>query len=116
MLPKKFILQITGFYNGPMVTPQGEMKPMYSFDAAIKKDFLKNNKLSLSVRVSDIFNTLKFDMTSQGSNFNGEMIRKRETRVGYISLIYRIGGQQSKSTKKKDTNGNGKQPGIDEDY
>jgi len=116
MLPKKFILQITGFYNGPMVTPQGEMKPMYSIDAAIKKDFLKNNKLSVSVRVSDIFNTLKFDMTSQGSNFNGEMIRKRETRVGYISLIYRIGGQQSKSTKKKDTNANGKQPGMDEDY
>ena len=118
MLPKKFMLQITGYYNGPIVTPQGEIKPLYSIDAALKKDFMKDKRLSISLRVSDIFNTLKFDITSSGENFNGEMIRKRETRVGYISLVYKLGGQQNKSSKKKENNdnGTGKQSGMDEDY
>ncbi|MDD5570889.1 MAG: TonB-dependent receptor [Bacteroidales bacterium] len=103
-LPKKFFIQLTGFYRGPMVTPQGEMKEMYSVDFGLKKDFLKD-KATLGIRVSDIFKTMKFSniMTSEGLNV--VMDRVHESRVGYISFTYKInGGIKPKQKKRTDEN------------
>ncbi|MFA6924357.1 MAG: TonB-dependent receptor [Bacteroidales bacterium] len=106
-LPKKFFVQFTGFYRGPMVTPQGEMKEMYSIDFGLKKDFLKD-KATLGIRVSDIFNTIKFSNITTTEGLNVIMDRKRESRVGYISFTYKInGGLKQKAKKKPDENNNG---------
>ena len=67
-------------------------------DFAVKKDFLKN-KLSLTVRASDVFNTLKNTYTSWGSNFTADNWRKTETQVLYFSISYSFGA-----------NGNSKKP------
>ncbi len=112
MLPKKFFFQITGFYNGPMVTPQGKIKEMYSLDAALKKDLWKD-KATISLRLSDIFNTLKFRINTYGDGFNADMIRKRETRILYLTFTYRINGGIKQKPKSKDENG--KMP-FDEGY
>lgn len=98
MLPQKFSFQITGFYNGPMVTPQGTMRPMSSVDAALKKDIWKD-KASLSFRVSDIFNTLKFSTTVLGDGFTGTLVRKRETRIAFLSFTYKINGGVKQKAK-----------------
>ena len=89
-----------------MITPQGTMKPMTSVDAAIKKDFWKD-KVSLSIRVSDIFNTMKFSTTVLGDGFTGTLERKRETRIAFLTFTYKINGgvkQKSKPQQQEDKN------------
>jgi outer membrane receptor protein involved in Fe transport len=98
---KKLSLQITGNYSGPVIGLYSKMKPQYSVDAAIKKNFL-DDKLSLTLRASDIFNTLKNRYTSWGYNFNAVNWRKQESRVLYLSLSYTFGsGKSSKSSRSE---------------
>ena len=53
-------LQLTGMYMAPNKMPQSTIKQMMSgVDAGIKQDFWKS-KASLSLNVTDIFNTRKF--------------------------------------------------------
>lgn len=104
MLPKGIMFQLSGFYRGPMVTAQGEMAAMYSADIALKKDFLKD-KLSVSFRLSDVFKTQQFKMTASGDNFSLEHTRKRDSRVAYIGISYKI-NQGLKNKKRPVENNN----------
>ena len=102
---KNLDAQITANYRAPMVTLQGSMKANYSADIAMKKEIFKN--ASLTLRLSDIFNTQKFEMESSGSNFILNNTRKRESRVLYLGFTYKInGGQKGKDKKKSFDNGN----------
>src|SRR6185312_6333761 len=75
-LPKAITLQITGDYTSKTVLPPGRgggggnnwgggnlstangySLPIYGFDAALKKDFLKDKSLSVSLSMNDIFRT-----------------------------------------------------------
>lgn len=89
ILPKDMSMQINFRLNGPSVMPQAVRDGFWVMDAALKKDFL-NRKLSLSLRVSDIFNTMVFRVNTNDSGLIGHMEFKRETRVGYLTLSYRI--------------------------
>jgi outer membrane receptor protein involved in Fe transport len=105
-LPKNFNIQLTGFYRGPMVMVSTRMKPIYAADLAIKKDFW-NDKFTATIRVSDLFNTLKFRDESWGDNFTSNGWRQRESRIVYLGLSYKIGGGiKSKNKRSEDSNGN----------
>lgn len=103
--PSKTIsLQLIANYAGPIVGVYSRMEPQYSVDFAVKKDFLKN-KLSLTLRASDVFNTLKNKYTSWGSNFTSDNWRKTETQVLYFSISYSFGAKSnSKGSKSIITN------------
>lgn len=106
-LPKKFMIQLSANYMGPMVTPQGISKPGWGMDAAIKKDLFKD-KVSIGFRVSDIFNTQKWNMTQTGDGFTFHAIRKRESRVAFLNITYKINkGVKQKGRKRDDNNSNG---------
>ena len=66
--PKIFDIQLSYFYSGKILTAQGNLEPFQSMDFAIKKDFFQK-MASLSFRVSDLFNTMKFAYNSSGSGF-----------------------------------------------
>ncbi|NTW31860.1 MAG: TonB-dependent receptor [Bacteroidetes bacterium] len=97
---KNLDIQLLGNYRAPMVTLQGSMKAMYFADIAIKKDLFKN-KLNVTLRLSDIFKTMKFEMESSGSNFIIQNMRKRQSRVLYFGLTYKINGEAKTKEKKK---------------
>ena len=69
-------------------------------DIAIKKDFF-NKLASLTFRVSDPFDVMKFSLTSTGSNYNIVADRKRDTRVAYLTLSIRFGSEPIKQQKKQ---------------
>jgi outer membrane receptor for ferrienterochelin and colicin len=96
---KKLSMQLIGSYTGPNIGLYAEMKPQYSVDVAIKRDFLKD-KLSLTLRSTDIFNTLKNSYTYFGENFKADNWRKQETRVLYLSLSYTFGSARSTKSSK----------------
>jgi outer membrane receptor protein involved in Fe transport len=82
-------LQVNGFYRSPVVMLQGEMKEMYSADLGLRKTVL-DRKGTVSLRVSDMFNTQAFRMYNYGDNFTIDMERRRNSRMVYVGFTYRI--------------------------
>jgi outer membrane receptor protein involved in Fe transport len=100
---KKTSVQLVGIYTGPIIAISSKMNPQFSVDLAVKRDLLKD-KLSLTARVADIFNTLKNSYTTWGSNFFADNWRKTETRVAYVSILYNFGSNGIPRSSK--SNGN----------
>lgn len=84
-----FSMQLSGNYRSPVVMLQGERKAMYSADMGMRYNILDNNG-SITLRVSDIFNTQKFNMYTEGNNFEMTWERKRRSRMIFLGFTYRI--------------------------
>lgn len=111
MFSKDFNIQVNANYNSPIVTVQGKIKEMFSTDFAVKKDFM-DGQLSLTFRVSDIFNTRKMNSETFGTNFFTTSYRKRESRVAYLGISYRLSPGNGNKEKDKRTQQN--EEGMDE--
>lgn len=108
-LPKKIDFQLSGHYHGPTIFPQGEMKPMYAADAALKAPVLKG-KGTISVSLNDIFNTRRFAFYSAGPGFAQDFTFKRETRILFVGFTYRFGNakpMQNKQPRRQMNENNG---------
>jgi outer membrane receptor protein involved in Fe transport len=92
--------QVIYNYNFPFIMPQGTGGPGHWLDLGIKKEFLKDNRFSLSLRYSDVFNTRWFTLDIAGQNFTAKGGRKRESSVGYFALSYRFGKNKPQQPKK----------------
>lgn len=104
-------LGISYFYSGRNVFAQGVLEPFQSMDVSMKRDFF-DKRVTLGFRVSDVFNTLKFDVKLDNTqNFQETFYRKRDTRALYFNLTYRF-GNDSKIQEKRRRRVN-EQPGND---
>lgn len=112
-LPYKIEMQLSGFYNGPGFTGQGYRKSFFSSEIAFKKDFLQN-RLALSLRVSDIFNSMKFGMDSEDDYGRFEMLRRPEGRVFWFGITYKLKGNYKPKERKRSGEGgdNGEDMGF----
>lgn len=99
----KTSVQLVNNYTGPIIALTSKMKPQFSVDIAVKRDFF-DNKLSLTARATDIFNTLKSSYASWGTNFTADNWRKMQTRIFYISASYNFGTNGSKKSKSNGNN------------
>ncbi|EIM73873.1 TonB-dependent receptor, partial [Nitritalea halalkaliphila LW7] len=88
-IPKFASLQIQADYRGPIVLPQGEIEPIWGVNMGLRKD-LFNKKATISVNVSDIFNTRIFRIRTTDENFDFQRLFNRETRIGTIAFTYRF--------------------------
>ena len=95
---KTMDIQFSANYNGPTATAQGIVKPIFTMDIGLKKDFLKN-KLSIGLGVTDLTNARKMSITASGSDFIMSMERRRESRVATLTVTYRF-GKMTDSGKK----------------
>ena len=102
-------LQITGNYMSPRISPTSKFKGMSGVDAGIKQDIWKG-KGSLSLNVSDIFNTRNFRVSHFEDYYESEFTRTRESRVATVTLSYRFGKQDSNLFQRK-KNQRGQQQG-----
>jgi outer membrane receptor protein involved in Fe transport len=102
-LPLGFSLQLAYNYSGEQVSPNGTTKPMQSLDGAIRKDFL-DNKASLNFRVSDIFNTQKFETVLTGTNFTQTFNRQRDSRTAFLTFTYKFGTPEKQQRNKRQNN------------
>jgi outer membrane receptor protein involved in Fe transport len=92
-------LQAFGSYASPVATQQGEIKRFFNIDLALKKDI--TDDLTVTFRVSDIFNTLNFGVNSYGIGFESDIYRKRETRVGFLNISYKINSGIKQNERKR---------------
>ena len=102
VLPWKVDLQVMVNYRGPRQTPQGKQEDMLFTDVGLSKDFL-GDKMTVSFRMSDIFNTQWYRSETFGDNFyiysEGQW---RARRQSYINVTYRL---NQKKRRKRDMNG-----------
>lgn len=89
-LNSKLNAQITGRYRAPVALAQGEFGEFYAMDAAINYKILKG-KGTIGLRVSDVFNTQRFRVLSEGTSFRQTNTFKPETRIAFLSFSYRFG-------------------------
>lgn len=102
MFSKIARLQLSGFYNAPTVTAQGEREGFYFFGAAYRHEFFKR-RLSVVVNARDIFRTGKYVYTSEGESFITENERRREAPVITLSLSYKINNYKQKRGEKDES-------------
>lgn len=90
-LPKKFSIQLTGQYRTPRLMAQGTFRANNGMDLGIRKDMLKNNRLVLSLNISDIFFTRNYRSYYETPTFTQEYDRRRSTRTIRLNVRYRFG-------------------------
>ncbi len=109
-LPHNFTIQLSGDYqsktNLPITTnsgqpgppsmqaqssSQGYIRSFWGVDAAIRKTFLKDNKATVSLSVSDIFRTRKQDQYSYSDYFVQNYYRLNNPQLVRINFSYRFG-------------------------
>jgi outer membrane receptor protein involved in Fe transport len=101
LFSRDFNIQINANYNSPIVTAQGKINEVFTTDFAAKKDFM-DGQLSITFRVSDIFNTRDMESETNGFNFSSTSYRKMESRVAYLGISYRLSpGNGNKERNKK---------------
>lgn len=97
--PDLFDMQVSYIYTGKRISAIGEVQPIQSVDLAFKKDLL-DNKLSLGLRVSDLFNSLKFAVNINAENYNQQFTRKRDNRAAFLTLTYNFGVKDKSQNKR----------------
>lgn len=89
-LPKDYSIQVQANYSSPKIVAQGEISAMYFGDISVKKKVL-NKKGSISVKLSDVFNTRQYNFITEGSNFSQESYRKRQSQILWLGFSYNFG-------------------------
>ncbi|MCK9244888.1 MAG: TonB-dependent receptor [Candidatus Marinimicrobia bacterium] len=110
-------LQVMFFYFSPTVGVsgasgrgfygfgQGRMQENYFVNLGAKHNFM-DGKMSVFVRVSDILKTQKYGQTIYGDNFKTTSVRRRESRVIFFGISYKI-NEGIKERKRKTDEENG---------
>lgn len=101
--------QITGNYRGPIVRPQGLIKPLYGINVGFRKEVLKG-KGTLAFNVTDVFNTRRFIIDIDDPLFVQNRTFDWETQIATLSFTYRFGGYKEKPGERRGGGG-----GPDED-
>ncbi|NJD22939.1 MAG: TonB-dependent receptor [Melioribacter sp.] len=125
-----FIFQMMFFYSSPSImlntggrgggdmgggmffggsAAQTKMKEMYSMDVMVRKDFM-DGRLAFTLRISDLFNSRKFNTETTGLNYYMINTRKFDSRIVNLGISYRLVDTKGKMMDQE------KQRRIEEGY
>lgn len=103
-LPGKIDFQGNLFYNGPSQDAQSKNKGILSSSGAFSKDILKD-KATLSLNVSDIFNSRKRKSETRTANVFTESEFQWRQRQTTLSFIYRFNQQKNQRGREQRNGG-----------
>jgi len=93
------------FGGGAQSAAQGYIKSNYGIDIALQKSFLKNNAASITLSVSDIFRTRRFDQYSESSFYTQFSHRLADVPMFRLNFAYRFGKMDMSLFKRKNMKG-----------
>ncbi|MBC9796565.1 outer membrane beta-barrel family protein [Sinomicrobium weinanense] len=102
-LPGKIDFQTILFYRGPYSNSQNEYKGMLSTNLAFSKDILNDNA-TVSLNVSDLFNSRKRKMETITDSFETESEFQWRERQFTLSFTYRF-NQSKRQRDRQERNG-----------
>jgi outer membrane receptor protein involved in Fe transport len=101
-LPWGTRLQFTAMYNAPSIEPQGTEGHMFMTGFALRRDFMKR-KLSATLQMRDIFNTMKRTGTGFGPGFYDTSEFHRNGQILVLTLSYKFNNFKQ-DRKQEDVN------------
>lgn len=101
-------LQFNGNYMSSFVMPQGRTKGIFFSDLALKKSFM-DKKLSLSFKVSDVFNAMRFKNEISGQGFTIQNSFKPASQVFSLSITYMINNFKRTQERRPEDNPGGRE-------
>jgi len=110
-LPGYFSSQLTANYEGPRVIPQGSIRPVFSMNLGFRRNVL-NRQGTVSLTISDVFNTRRFSLETNGTGFYQEREFKRESRVVTLSFTWRFRGYLDRTRERSENGFNGDVEGL----
>ena len=99
-LPKEFKLEVTGFYQSPLIWGMFEVGEQYQIDLGLVKEF---GPLRMQASLNDIFNWRQNPVTIRQGDISVDVVNKWETRVFQLNLSYRFGNQKVKKARRRGT-------------
>jgi outer membrane receptor protein involved in Fe transport len=99
-LDKKTELQLLLNYNSPIALPQFDVNEVYYADIALKRNLLKN-RLALNLTVTDVFDTRKWNVTSDNSFYRLSNQSKNDSRIVWFGIVYTINNYSKAKDKKE---------------
>jgi outer membrane receptor protein involved in Fe transport len=82
---------------------QGYIKPNYGLEIAIRKDFLKEKRGSLTLSMNDVLRTKVYGSFSESNYFTQTNSRRRDWQVLRLNFSYRFGKIDVSLFKRKNT-------------
>ncbi|MEO7121332.1 MAG: outer membrane beta-barrel family protein, partial [Ginsengibacter sp.] len=102
-LPSHFSIQLNGNYNSPIATPQGTSRQFGYVDVGLKKDFLKKKNASVTLGLSDVFNTRENETSYAIPDvFTQNSIEKRASRFLRMNFTYNFGKENFQLFHRKE--------------
>jgi len=102
---KKTEIQVFLNYNSPIELPQFNLSEIYYADIAVKRTFF-DNKFSVSLTLTDIFNSRSWELKSDNAIYKLNNYSKSETRILWIGLTYNFNSFKSGKSQKNGENEN----------
>lgn len=99
-------IQFGGFYDAPSITAQGRSAGRIAFNLGIKQDFL-DKRLSISVNFRNLFNTMKFNTTTETDYLYYHMTRSNTWPNFNISITYKLNDFKKRKEKGEDSDDDG---------
>ncbi len=93
------MMQVNSNFRSSRLTPQGNQKPSFVVNLGMRQDLL-DDKLSLILTVSDLFNSLKRETIIDTYWLAQNSIGSRSGRIIYLGATYRFGNVGKKSKDK----------------
>lgn len=97
---KTTMLQMNSNFRSVRLTPQGEYNASYVVNFGCRQD-LFDEKVSLILTISDLFNSLKRKMELNTPILKQNTISERDSRIIYLGLTYHFGSSDKKSKDRK---------------
>ena len=101
-LPKKFSLEVSGWYQSGFIEGQLAGKPMGAVSFGIQKKMMKD-KATLKLNVNDVFWTQKFRGNFVFNDVDVQIVNRWESRVARVTFTYRFGNNKIKAARQRQT-------------
>lgn len=101
-LPKKFSLELSGWYMSPFIEGQMSGRPMGAMSFGIQKK-LMNDKATVKLNVNDVFWSNKFNGSFIFNDIDVQVVNKWESRVIRLNFSYRFGNSKVAAARQRKT-------------
>jgi iron complex outermembrane recepter protein len=110
-IPGWFSTQASANYWGPRVIPQGHIKPVFSMNLGLRRNVM-NNQGTISLNISDLFNTRRFQLETTSDNFYQHRSFFRESRIVTLGFTWRFRDMREQGSQQSNNGMNGDIDGL----
>ncbi len=99
-LPQDIKVELSGFYNSPMLWGMFEISEQYQLELGMTKSF---GRLRVQASLNDVFNWQGNSVTIRQGDVDAFVVNDWESRVFRLNLSYRFGNEKIKKARQRGT-------------